>query len=90
MRVLVLTGVQTGAARLGLASTTTAALVAQEMRKPKPLAVTPKSGPLLRITGYGSDQSAVGQTENDVPAGGSGQVIDGHVNSKPSQRPGYL
>lgn len=39
VRVLVLRGVQLGA---GLASTTTAALVGQEMRKPKQLAAAPK------------------------------------------------
>lgn len=69
VRVLVLTGVQTGAARSGLASTTTEAPGAQEMRKPKPLVVAPKPGPPLRITGWRSVRSAVGRPrEHCIPA----------------------
>jgi hypothetical protein len=47
VRGLVLTAVQMGGDRTGLASTTTAAWVAQEMRKPNPSAAGPKLGSLL-------------------------------------------
>ena len=59
MRVLVETGDQTESARFVQASTTTELLAAHEITKPNVLFCTPKLGPLFRITGFGSDNTAV-------------------------------
>ena len=50
-RVLVATGDQVGLAKRVQASTTTGRFVDQEMMKPNPLALTPKLGAVVRITG---------------------------------------
>src|ERR1017187_1296619 len=59
--VFVLTGSQTGLARFVQAPTVTGTLVAQEMVKPNCPDCTPKSGPLLRISGWGRHHGAVGR-----------------------------
>ena len=64
---MVATGDQVGPAKLVLASTTIGTFVAQEMIKPKPLDAAAIPELLFRITGAGSNHSAVGQPPKDAP-----------------------
>ena len=63
---MVLTGDHTDCAKSVVASTTTGMLVAQEILKLIPLACRPKSGWLVRMTGFGSDQTAKVRKPNVV------------------------
>ena len=64
MRVLVLTGSQTGLARFVEASTTRTRLLAQVMVNPNRFVRTPKLGSLVWTSGC---QSAVGRPPNVAP-----------------------
>ncbi len=80
MRVFVLTGDQTGLARVVEASTTTEAFVAQEILQPNWFVGTLKLGVVVRITGYGKHPWGRWMTtECGAPSGGSGQIIDDRI-----------
>ncbi len=66
VRALVETGDQVGGLKVVLASTTRELFVPQEMVKPKQFVCTPKVETVVRITGCGSSNWAVGRSPKVV------------------------